>query len=107
MWVRVWLCANETRRVSRPGSWALYNLFTFLLPCTRPEEIVPVSTRGKRRKKNNNGKKQNRQKKKKKSGNLMKRAQKNFERNPRKKIFLRAKPYAVSESKNSRTKFVN
>ena len=48
MWVRVWLCANETRRVSRPGSWAPYNLFTFLLPCTGAEEIVPKSTRGKR-----------------------------------------------------------
>ena len=52
-------------------------------------------------------KKKTGKKKKKKSGNLMKRAQKNFERDPRKKIFLRAKPYAVSESKNSRTKFVN
>jgi len=104
VWVRVWLCANETRRVSRPGSWAPYNLFTFLLPCTGPEEIVPVSTRGKRRKKNNEKKKP--AKKKKKSGNLMKRAQKNFERDPRKKFFLRAKPYAVSESKKSRTKFV-
>ena len=44
--------------------------------------------------------------KKKKSGNLMKRAQKNFERDRRKIFFLRAKPYAVSESKKSRTKFV-
>ena len=69
-----------------------------------PEKIVPVSTRGKRRKKNNEKKKP--AKKKKKSGNLMKRAQKNFERDPRKKNFLRAKPYAVNKSKKSRTKFV-
>ena len=41
--------------------------------------------------------------KKKKLGNLMKRAQKNFERDPRNFFFLRAKPYAVSESKKSRT----
>ena len=105
MWVRVWLCANETRRVSRPGSWASYNLFTFLLPCTGPEEIVPVSTRGKRRKKNNGKKKQNRQKKKKKSGNLMKRAQKNFERDPRNFFFCERNP-RLCESKKSRTKFV-
>ena len=44
-------------------------------------------------------------KKKKKSGNLMKRAQKNFERDPTKTIFGQAKPYA-SESKKSRTMFV-
>ena len=37
--------------------------------------------------------------KKKKSGNLMKRAQKNFERDPSKKIFMRAKPYAVRKQK--------
>ena len=34
-------------------------------------------------------------KSKKKLGNLMKRAQKNYERDPRTKSFLRAKPYAV------------
>ena len=38
-------------------------------------------------------KKKNRTKKK--SGNLLKRAQKNFERDPRKFFFLRAKPYAM------------
>ena len=57
MWFRVWLCANETRTLGRPGSWAPDNLFTFLLACTGAEEIVGgeeiVSTRGKRRKKNN------------------------------------------------------
>ena len=45
---------------------------------------------------NNTKKKKNRAKKK-KSGNLMKRAQKNFERDPRNKIFLRAKPYAMRQ----------
>ena len=93
---------NETRTVGRPGSWAPDNPITFLLPCTGAEEIVPTSTRGKRRKKNNNEKKKT-GKKKKKSGNLMKSAQKNVERDPRKNFFLRAKPYAVSESKKSRT----
>ena len=37
---------------------------------------------------------------------LLKHAQKKFERDRRKIFFLRAKPYAVSESKKSRTKFV-
>ena len=39
-------------------------------------------------------------KKKKKSGNLMKRAQKKFERDPRKNFFLRAKPYGLVKAKN-------
>jgi len=39
-------------------------------------------------------------KKKKKSGNLLKRAQKNFERDPREKIFLRAKPYGLVKARN-------
>ena len=38
--------------------------------------------------------------KKKKSGNLMKRAQKKFERDPRKKFFLRAKPYGLVKARN-------
>ena len=82
MWVRVWLCANETRTVGRPGSWAPDNPITFLLPCTGAEEIVPISTRGKREVKGGRKimKKKNKTGKKKKSGNLMKRAQKKFER---------------------------
>ena len=62
-----------------------------------PEEIVPVGTRG------NGGiimeKKKKPAKKKKKSGNLIKRAQKNFERDPRKKNFLRAKSYRLVKAK--------
>ena len=104
MWVRVWLCANETRTVGRPGSWAPDNPFTFLLPCTGAEEIVPISTRGKRGVKGGRKiMKKKPAKTKKKSGNLMKRAQKKFERDRRKIFFLRVKPYAVSESKKSRT----
>ena len=45
MWVRVWLCANETRTVGRPGSWAPDNPITFLLPCTGAEVIVPEITK--------------------------------------------------------------
>ena len=98
---------NDTSLFPGPICYLPGNIFRFFVSCTGAEEIVPVGTRCKRRKKNNNGKKKkNRQKKKKKSGNLMKRAQKNFERDPRKKNFLRAKPYAVSESKKSRTKFM-
>ena len=48
--------------------------------------------------------KKNRAKKKKKSGNLMKRAQKKFERDPRKEIFCERNP-RLSESKKLRTKF--
>ena len=90
------------------GEWYLPILWTTLVPsraffrffasCTGAEEIELQSTRGKRRKKNNNEKKKNRQKKK-KSGNLMKRAQQNFERDPRKNNILRAKPYAVRKQK--------
>ena len=39
-------------------------------------------------------------KKKKKSGNLMKRAQTKFERDPRKNFFLRAKPYRLVKARN-------
>ena len=46
-----------------------------------------------------NNKKKNRAKKK-KSGNLMKRAQKNFESDPRQKKFLRAKPYGLVKARN-------
>ena len=72
----------------------------FFVSCTGPEEIVPESTRGKRRKNKNKQKRKKKKKKtgkkKKKSGNLMKRAQKKFERerNPR-----------LCESKKLRTKF--
>ena len=51
-------------------------------------------------------KKQNRAKKK-KVGKFDETRPKKFWKRSEKKIFLRAKPYAVSESKNSRTKFVN
>jgi len=98
---------NDTCLFCGPLCYLPGHIFGFFAPCTRAEEIVPVGTRGKRRKKNNNGKRKKKPaKKKKKSGNLLKRAQKKFERDRRKKKFLRAKPYAVSESKKSRTKFV-
>ena len=68
---------------------------------TGAKEIVPVST------KNANviilKKKKNSAKKKKKSGNLMKRAQKKFERDPRNFFFCERN---LCESKKSRTKFV-
>ena len=38
--------------------------------------------------------------KKKKSGNLMKRAQKKFDRDPRKKKILRATPYGLVKARN-------
>ena len=79
---------NDTSLFCGPLCSLPGHIFRFFVSCTGPEEIVPVGTRGKRRKKNNNGKKKkNRQKNKKKSGNLMKRAQKNFERDPTKKVF--------------------
>ena len=49
---------------------------------------------------NNNNNNKNKTGQKKKSGNLMKRAQKKFERDPRKKNFLRAKPYGLVKAKN-------
>ena len=81
------------------GLQIIFLHFSYLVPVKRRylRKVPPVFTE-KRRKKNNNEKKKNRAKKK--SGNLMKRAQKNFERDPRKKTFLRAKPYGLVKAKN-------
>ena len=86
------------------GLQIIFLHFSYLVPVKRRylPKVPPESTE-KRRKKNNNKKKKP-GKKKKKSGNLMKRTQKKFERDRR--DFLRAKPYAVSESKKSRIRFV-
>ena len=81
---------NGTCLLPGPLSYLPGHIFRFFVSCTGPEEIVPEISR------RNGGiimekKKKKPAKKKKKSGNLMKRAQKNFERDPRKKHFLRAK----------------
>ncbi len=56
---------------------------------------------------NNKNKKQKKPgKKKKSSGNLLKRAQKKFERDPEQKIFSRAKPCGYATAKNHELKFV-
>jgi len=98
VWVEVGLQTNRTCKLGRPGSWLSESIFRFFAFLTGAEEIVPKNTRGKRHgrrriKRILKGKKMG--KSKKKSGNLMKRAQKNCERDPRTKSFLRAKPYAV------------
>ena len=87
--VGVWFWVNDICLFCGPLCYLPGHIFRFFVSCAGPEEIVPESTRGKRQRTKIKIKK-NRQKKK-KSGNLMKRAQKNFERDRRKIFFLRAK----------------
>jgi hypothetical protein len=60
----------------------------------------------KQRNNNDKKKKQNRAKKKKKSGNLLKRAQKIFERDPTKKNFCVSETIRGAKGKNHELKFV-
>ena len=100
VWVRVRLYTNDTCLFCGPLCSLPGHIFRFFVSYTGPEEIVPVGTRG------NGGIIMEKKKtgKKKKSGNLIKRAQKKFERDPRKKIFCERNP-RLCESQKLRAKF--
>ena len=56
VWVGVWFWVNGTLLFTGPLCYLPGHIFRFFVSCTGPEEIVPVSTRGKRRNNNNNNK---------------------------------------------------
>ena len=56
VWVGVWFWVNDTCLFCGPVYLLPGHIFRFFISCTGPEEIVPVSTRGKRRNNNNNNK---------------------------------------------------
>ena len=94
--VRVGLETNGTCLFYGPHSGPSRRIFRIFVPCRGSEEIVPEGTRisASKRRNNNNRLKKN-QAKKKKSGNLMKRAQKKFERVPRNFFFCERNPTRV------------
>ena len=99
VWVGVWFWVNGTCLFCEPP-WSLPgHIFRFFVSCTGPEEIVPEISR------RNGGiimekKKRKKPAKKKKSGNLMKRAQKNFERDPRNFFFFASEILGYAKAKN-------
>ena len=83
----------------------IQNIFFIFLYLVRFRRSSRRKVRENRRKNNNNKKKK--PDKKKSSGNLLKRAQKNFERDPTKKIFCAERnPTRCAKAKNHELKFV-
>ena len=81
----------------------IQNIFFIFLYLVRFRRSSRRKVRKTRRNNNNNNKKKKNRAKKKSSGNLLKRAQKKFERDPRTKNFFASETLRLSKSKKSRT----